>query len=56
MKKMTRKDRKLALSAETLHALDGAELRQVVGGFSDGNGAGTTCFPVLCNIDSDPCP
>ena len=55
MKKMTKKNRKLELTAEMLRALDAAELRQVVGGFSDQNGAGTTCFPVACNIDSDPC-
>jgi hypothetical protein len=35
MKETTEKARKLALSAETLRALGGAELRQVAGGFSD---------------------
>jgi len=44
--------RTLSLSRETLRSLQHTELRAIAGGFSGDN----SCYPVLCNIDSDPCP
>lgn len=47
--------KKLELSKETLRTLETRDEKKVHGGFSDMVG-GTSCYPVYCNVDSDPCP
>lgn len=51
---MKKRTKKLELHKETVQRLKQEDMRQVAGGFSDVYG-GTSCYPVVCNIDSDPC-
>jgi hypothetical protein len=55
VKKIKKLTRKLVFAKETLRSLENVDLQHVVGGISDENGAGTTCYPNYCNVDSDPC-
>jgi natural product precursor len=49
-----KKIKKLELCKETLRTLESREMKQVQGGFSDIY-YGTSCYPVACDIDSNPC-
>lgn len=54
MMKTSRTPKKLRLRTETLRALTTDQLPKVAGGFSDWLYF-HSCYPMYCNVDSDPC-